>query len=312
MWPPFIILEMKAVRILDGIIPLYKERGMTSFDCVSRLRRILHTKKIGHSGTLDPNVDGVLPICVGQATKVVEFLMASGKQYVGELLVGEATTTQDLDGEVVAQKPVTAPIAEDTIRKAMQELTGDIVQIPPMYSAIKVNGKKLYEYARAGETVERPKRHVHIERFEMTASSYDEKNQQQRIRFVVDCSKGTYVRTLAYDLAKELGYPGVMSSLTRTKSGGFELDQTLSLTDIQDAMEAQIMNRYVYPMDYALKSYPHAELSDAQWKKVQNGGWLSDLDTKDQEVALTYQGEVKALYQLKDHVYKPLKMLSTK
>lgn len=312
MWPPFIILEMKAVRILDGIIPLYKERGMTSFDCVSRLRRILHTKKIGHSGTLDPNVDGVLPICVGQATKVVEFLMASGKQYVGELLVGEATTTQDLDGEVVAQKPVTAPIAEDTIRKAMQKLTGDIVQIPPMYSAIKVNGKKLYEYARAGETVERPKRHVHIERFEMTASSYDEKNQQQRIRFVVDCSKGTYVRTLAYDLAKELGYPGVMSSLTRTKSGGFELDQTLSLTDIQDAMEAQIMNRYVYPMDYALKSYPHAELSDAQWKKVQNGGWLSDLDTKDQEVALTYQGEVKALYQLKDHVYKPLKMLSTK
>ena len=312
MWPPFIILEMKAVRILDGIIPLYKERGMTSFDCVSRLRRILHTKKIGHSGTLDPNVDGVLPICVGQATKVVEFLMASGKQYVGELLVGEATTTQDLDGEVVAQKPVTAPIAEDTIRKAMQKLTGDIIQIPPMYSAIKVNGKKLYEYARAGETVERPKRHVHIERFEMTASSYDEKNQQQRIRFVVDCSKGTYVRTLAYDLAKEFGYPGVMSSLTRTKSGGFELDQTLSLTDIQDAMEAQIMNRYVYPMDYALKSYPHAELSDAQWKKVQNGGWLSDLDTKDQEVALTYQGEVKALYQLKDHVYKPLKMLSTK
>jgi tRNA pseudouridine55 synthase len=303
---------MKAVRILDGIIPLYKERGMTSFDCVSRLRRILHTKKIGHSGTLDPNVDGVLPICVGQATKVVEFLMASGKQYVGELLVGEATTTQDLDGEVVAQKPVTAPIAEDTIRKAMQKLTGDIIQIPPMYSAIKVNGKKLYEYARAGETVERPKRHVHIERFEMTASSYDEKNQQQRIRFVVDCSKGTYVRTLAYDLAKELGYPGVMSSLTRTKSGGFELDQTLSLTDIQDAMEAQIMNRYVYPMDYALKSYPHAELSDAQWKKVQNGGWLSDLNTKDQEVALTYQGEVKALYQLKDHVYKPLKMLSTK
>lgn len=312
MWPPFIILEMKAVRILDGIIPLYKERGMTSFDCVSRLRRILHTKKIGHSGTLDPNVDGVLPICVGQATKVVEFLMASGKQYVGELLVGQATTTQDLDGEVVAQKPVTAPIDEDTIKQAMQELTGDIVQIPPMYSAIKVNGKKLYEYARAGETVERPKRHVHIERFEMTASSYDEKNQQQRIRFVVDCSKGTYVRTLAYDLAKELGYPGVMSSLTRTKSGGFELDQTLSLTDIQDAMEAQIMNRYVYPMDYALKSYPHAELSDAQWKKVQNGGWLSDLDTKDQEVALTYQGEVKALYQLKDHVYKPLKMLSTK
>ncbi len=303
---------MKAVKFLDGIIPLYKERGMTSFDCVSRLRRILHTKKIGHSGTLDPNVDGVLPICVGQATKVVEFLMASGKQYVGELLVGQATTTQDLDGEVVAQKPVTAPIAEDTIKQAMQELTGDIVQIPPMYSAIKVNGKKLYEYARAGETVERPKRHVHIERFEMTASSYDEKKQQQRIRFVVDCSKGTYVRTLAYDLAEKLGYPGVMSSLTRTKSGGFELDQTLSLSDIQDAMEAQILDRYVYPMDYALQSYPHLELTEAQWKKVQNGGWLSGLNTQEPEIALTYQGEVKALYQAKDQLYKPLKMLSTK
>ncbi|WP_270628283.1 tRNA pseudouridine(55) synthase TruB [Limosilactobacillus mucosae] len=297
---------------MDGIIPLYKERGMTSFDCVSRLRRILHTKKIGHSGTLDPNVDGVLPICVGQATKVVEFLMASGKQYVGELLVGQATTTQDLDGEVVAQKPVTAPIDEDTIKQAMQELTGDIVQIPPMYSAIKVNGKKLYEYARAGETVERPKRHVHISRFEMTASSYDEKKQQQRIRFVVDCSKGTYVRTLAYDLAEKLGYPGVMSSLTRTKSGGFELDQTLSLSDIQDAMEAQIMNRYVYPMDYALQNYPHLELTEAQWKKVQNGGWLSGLNTQEPEIALTYQGEVKALYQAKDQLYKPLKMLSTK
>ncbi len=303
---------MKAVKFLDGIIPLYKERGMTSFDCVSRLRRILHTKKIGHSGTLDPNVDGVLPICVGQATKVVEFLMASGKQYVGELLVGQATTTQDLDGEVVAQKPVTAPIDEDTIKQAMQELTGDIVQIPPMYSAIKVNGKKLYEYARAGETVERPKRHVHISRFEMTASSYDEKKQQQRIRFVVDCSKGTYVRTLAYDLAEKLGYPGVMSSLTRTKSGGFELDQTLSLSDIQDAMEAQIMNRYVYPMDYALQNYPHLELTEAQWKKVQNGGWLSGLNTQEPEIALTYQGEVKALYQAKDQLYKPLKMLSTK
>lgn len=303
---------MKAVKFLDGIIPLYKERGMTSFDCVSRLRRILHTKKIGHSGTLDPNVDGVLPICVGQATKVVEFLMASGKQYVGELLVGQATTTQDLDGEVVAQKPVTAPIDEDTIKQAMQELTGDIVQIPPMYSAIKVNGKKLYEYARAGETVERPKRHVHIVRFEMTASSYDEKKQQQRIRFVVDCSKGTYVRTLAYDLAEKLGYPGVMSSLTRTKSGGFELDQTLSLSDIQDAMEAQIMDRYVYPMDYALQNYPHLELTEAQWKKVQNGGWLSGLNTQEPEIALTYQGEVKALYQAKDRLYKPLKMLSTK
>lgn len=298
------------MKFLDGIIPLYKERGMTSFDCVSRLRRILHTKKIGHSGTLDPNVDGVLPICVGQATKVVEYLMESGKQYVGELLIGEATTTQDLDGEVIETKPVVAPITKEQIESAMQELTGDIVQIPPMYSAIKVNGKKLYEYARAGETVERPKRHVKIDRFAVTSLTYDEANQQQRVRFIVDCSKGTYVRTLAVDLAKKLGYPGVMSSLTRTKSGGFELDQTMSLDDIQDAVAAGIMN--IYPLDYALQKYPHLELTDAQWKKVQNGGWLSDLDSKDPQVALVYQDEVKALYQYKDHTYKPLKMFSTK
>ncbi|MCF0119582.1 MAG: tRNA pseudouridine(55) synthase TruB, partial [Limosilactobacillus mucosae] len=172
---------------MDGIIPLYKERGMTSFDCVSRLRRILHTKKIGHSGTLDPNVDGVLPICVGQATKVVEFLMASGKQYVGELLVGQATTTQDLDGEVVAQKPVTAPIDEDTIKQAMQELTGDIVQIPPMYSAIKVNGKKLYEYAREGVEVDRKTAAVRLYDIEI------EEIALPHVVFTVKCSRGTYI-----------------------------------------------------------------------------------------------------------------------
>ena len=123
---------------------------MTSFDCVSRLRRILHAKKIGHSGTLDPSVDGVLPICVGTATKVVPYLMKSGKSYQGELLIGEATTTEDLDGEVIAAQPVTSEIPAPTIEKAMVSLTGDITQIPPMYSAVKVNGKRLYEYARAG------------------------------------------------------------------------------------------------------------------------------------------------------------------
>lgn len=301
---------------MDGIIPLYKERGMTSFDCVSRLRRILHTKKIGHSGTLDPSVDGVLPICVGSATKVVPYLMKSGKNYQGELLIGEATTTEDLDGEVIAAQPVTSEIPPAAIEKAMVSLTGDITQIPPMYSAVKVNGKRLYEYARAGETVERPIRHVTIDKFELLSSKYDPTIKQQRVRFSVVCSKGTYVRTLVVELAKRLGYPGTMSWLTRLESGGFMLDQTLSLTDVQDAVTAGTISHYLYPLDYALRDYPAVELSDSQWVAVQHGAWLKpvEVSTTADSVVLKYNKQVKALYHLDQQhgAYKPTKMFSVK
>lgn len=299
---------------MDGIIPLYKERGMTSFACVSRLRQILKTKKIGHSGTLDPGVAGVLPICVGNATKVVDYLMQSGKQYQGELLIGFATTTQDLDGDKIEEKVVTDEIPTSEILTAMNSLTGTIIQIPPMYSAVKVNGKKLYEYARAGETVERPKRQVTISKFELLSSKYDEENKQQRIRFNVECSKGTYIRTLVVDLARKLGYPGVMSLLTRLKSGGFTLDQTLSLDDVRDAVATQTLQQYLYPLDYALKDYPQLTIQVAQWKKVQNGGWLSpsELNTSEKEIVLSFDGQVKALYHFdpKNKMYKPIKMFA--
>lgn len=294
---------------MDGIIPLYKERGMTSFDCIARLRRILHTKKIGHSGTLDPNVDGVLPIAIGNATKTVEYLMASGKEYSGEVLIGKATTTEDLDGEVIDQKPVKIPIDKETLEKTMADMTGTIIQIPPMYSAVKVNGKRLYEYARAGETVERPRRQVTIDHFTLISSTYDQEEQVQRVRFRVGCSKGTYVRTLAVDLANKLGYPGVMSSLTRLKSGGFTLDQTLSLDDIQDMVTASGMVN-LYPLDYAVKDLPHAKLNAEQWQRVQNGGWLkqTELNPQKARVVVTYQGDTKAVYKLVDHHYQPEKM----
>ncbi|MBB1078633.1 tRNA pseudouridine(55) synthase TruB [Limosilactobacillus sp. STM2_1] len=301
---------------MDGIIPLYKERGMTSFACVSRLRQILKTRKIGHSGTLDPNVAGVLPICVGNATKVVDYLMQSGKQYQGELLVGFSTTTQDLDGEKIAEKPVEDEIPLEKIKATMEKLTGIITQIPPMYSAVKVNGKKLYEYARAGETVKRPKRQVEIKKFVLLSSKYDGKNKQQRIRFNVECSKGTYIRTLVVELARQLGYPGVMSILTRLKSGGFTLEQTLSLTDIQDAVATQTLQQYMYPLDYALRGYPRIDLQTPQWKKVQNGGWLSpsELNTSKSEIVLLFDGQVKALYHFdaKNKLYKPTKMFAVK
>lgn len=300
---------------MDGIIPLYKERGMTSFDCVNRLRRILKTKKIGHSGTLDPSVDGVLPICIGRATKVVEYLMQSGKVYQGELLIGKATTTEDLDGEVIAAQPVTREIPPDVIRDQMTTLTGAVTQIPPMYSAVKVKGKRLYEYARAGKSVDRPVRHVMIDKFELVSADYDQGKQEERVRFKVACSKRTYVRTLVVELAKRFGYPGTMSWLTRLKSGGFTLDQTLSLGNIQDAVTAGTINHYLYPLDYALRDYPAVELNADQWKAVQNGGWLkpAELSSSAAELVLKYGHQVKALYHFDahHHAYQPTKMFLT-
>lgn len=298
---------------MNGIIPLYKERGMTSFDCVKRMRALTGEKKCGHSGTLDPEVDGVLPICLGKATKVVPYLQRFGKQYHGELLVGKSTTTQDLSGEVVDTKAVEKPIPAALIKKAMGQLTGKIKQTPPMYSAVKVHGKRLYEYARAGQTVDRPTREVEIKKFDLIGTDYDSDNQSQRIRVNVECGKGTYIRTLLVDLAKLLGYPGTMSRLTRLQSGGFTLEQTLSLEDIRDSITANTLKNYLVPLDYALRDYPAINLRNKQWAAVKNGGWLKpkELSTKKPTVAMKFDGSIKALYQLRDGVYKPLKMFET-
>lgn len=298
---------------MDGIIPLFKERGMTSHDCVNHLRKILHMKKIGHSGTLDPNVDGVLPICIGRATKVVEYLVESGKQYRGELLIGQMTTTEDLDGETLKTKAVTEPIDRALIEQQMKQMTGEITQIPPMYSAIKVHGRKLYEYARAGEKVERPKRQVTIHRFELTSTTYDPETQTQRVKFVVDCSKGTYIRTLAVDLAAQLGYPGVMSDLTRTKSGGFTVDQTVTLAQLEELEKSQQLDQVMFPLDHALRQFTKVTINDELWQGVKNGIWLKldEVAVDDQVVALVYQNQIRALYQKNEQrqCYQPLKML---
>ncbi len=190
---------------MDGILPLWKERGMTSHDCVFKLRKILHTKKIGHGGTLDPDVEGVLPICVGKGTKVIEYMVDSGKTYEGEITLGFATTTEDVSGEIVEKKPVTTPLSTEQIDQAMAEMTGEITQIPPMFSAVKVNGKRLYEYARNGEEVERPQRKATIYSFERTSEPiFNESAQTQSWRFKVVCGKGTYVRTLSVDTGKKI------------------------------------------------------------------------------------------------------------
>lgn len=296
---------------MDGILPLNKSRGMTSHDAVFKCRKIFKTRKVGHSGTLDPNVDGVLPICIGKATKTVNYLMESGKIYKGEIILGFSTETEDLDGKVVEEVAVKEPFSQEQIDSAMQKLTGEITQIPPMYSAVKVNGRRLYEYARAGETVERPKRKITVESFVQTKPSvYDDEKKQQTIYFEVACGKGTYVRTLAFDLGKILGIPAVMSDLTRLKSGDFTLDQAVTLEQLENASEEELKN-YLYPLEHAFSQYSKYELDEKQWQKVQNGGFLPANIAKEEKLLLTYAGKVRALYyhDLKKHVFRAEQML---
>ena len=254
---------------MDGILPLNKDRGMTSNDAVFKCRRLFRTRKVGHSGTLDPNVDGVLPICIGHATKVVSYLMESGKVYTGEVTLGFSTETEDLDGKIVEEYFLTKPFSDELIKEKMQQLCGDIIQIPPMYSAVKVNGRRLYDYARKGEEVERPKRKIHVESFELVttpeiyddgvispshgSSAFDKENGVQKLRFKVACGKGTYVRTLATDLGKKLGVPAVMSDLTRLESGSFKLDEAYTLAQLEELKQNGRLEEALRPVDHALK-----------------------------------------------------------
>lgn len=302
---------------MDGIIPVYKERGMTSHDVVFKLRKILHTKKIGHSGTLDPNVDGVLPVAVGHATKAVQYLVNSGKIYQGEITLGFATTTEDLDGDIIATTPITTPFSDAVIDATLAKLTGEITQIPPMYSAVKVNGRKLYEYARAGESVTRPKRQVTISAFkQLKPATYDAVKQTQTIYFEVHASKGTYVRTLAVDFGKLLNLPATMTNLTRTKSGGFELNQAVKLSEIAEHMQQDTLAEIMYPIDRALGDYPALEMTAAHWDKMKNGAWFSEdeLGINVPIVRMRYQDDTKALYQwdADKKLYRPLKIFNNR
>ncbi|TVV24678.1 tRNA pseudouridine(55) synthase TruB [Weissella cibaria] len=301
---------------MDGILPVYKEAGMTSHDVVFKLRKILHMKKIGHAGTLDPSVDGVLPVALGKATKTIEFLQESGKIYTGEVTFGFATTTEDLDGEVVESQPLSRPFTTDEIAVAMKALTGDITQIPPMFSAVKVNGRRLYEYARSGETVERPERQATIYRFERTSETiFDETTGTQKFTFVAEVSKGTYIRTLAVDLGKQLGVPAVMSQLTRQKAGGYDLSQAHSLADIAEMMTTNgNVDAWLQPLDSAVAQYPHVALTDEQWAKVKNGIGLpkTALIPVADKIVITYQGDVKSVFEWREdrNQYRPYRTFS--
>ncbi len=308
----------KVVEQMEGILPLWKERGMTSHDCVFKLRKILKTKKVGHTGTLDPNVDGVLPICIGKATKVAEYLTNSGKSYIGEITIGFSTTTEDNSGDQVERKEVLEAPSIETVDKMMMELTGEIVQVPPLYSAVKVNGKRLYEYARAGESVERPERRAHIYRFKRVSPiRYDEKNRTASWRFEVDCGKGTYVRTLAVDLGRKLGYPAHMSDLTRVKSGRFNAADCLTLEQVSEKAADGNMEAALFPLEYALENMERIDISAQMWEKVKNGAVLSINDFMSGSsfpCVLFFQNQAVSIYDKhpsKEGLIKPTKVLRT-
>lgn len=231
----------------SGIINVYKEKGFTSFDVVAKLRGILRTKKIGHTGTLDPDAEGVLPVCIGKATKVCDLLTDKDKVYEAVMLLGVETDTQDISGEVLKQLPVDA--AEEAVREVVLSFVGEYAQIPPMYSALKVNGKKLYELAREGKTIERKARNVNI--FSIDILEVD----LPRVRMSVHCSKGTYIRTLCHDIGQKLGCGGCMEKLLRTKVGIFELEDTLKLSEIDQLAQSGVVEEKIIAVDELFEDY---------------------------------------------------------
>ncbi len=256
---------------MEGILPVFKDRGLTSHDVVFKLRKILHTKKVGHTGTLDPEVNGVLPICVGGATKVSDYIMEMGKAYQATVTMGVSTTTEDQTGDVLETKAVSKEMTADKIDEAILSFVGEIEQIPPMYSSVKVNGRKLYEYARNNETVERPKRKVRIYEIERNSEIRYE-NQTCSFDIFIRCGKGTYIRTLATDIGKALGYPAHMSQLTRVESGGFSLDESLTLEQIDALYKQEALQEKLFPIEYGLKGLPHIQVDDPKIKtRILNG-----------------------------------------
>ncbi|WP_283746818.1 tRNA pseudouridine(55) synthase TruB [Bacillus cereus] len=265
---------------MEGVVLLHKPKGMTSHDCVFKLRKILREKRIGHTGTLDPDVTGVLPICVGRATKIAQFLTSETKTYEGEVTLGFSTTTEDASGEVVEKQDVNRVITRKEVEEVLAELTGTIEQMPPMFSAVKVNGKKLYEYARTGQEVERPVRTITIHEFVLLDEREVFEGENISFRFRVTCSKGTYVRTLAVMIGEKLGFPSHMSHLVRTASGEFLLEDCISFEEIEENVQNGTVESIFISIDEALSKFPKMVVDEKQAEKIKNGMFLkNELET---------------------------------
>lgn len=293
--------------MINGILVIDKEKGMTSADVVYHLRKVLHIKKIGHAGTLDPDVTGVLPIAIGQATKLIELMHQKNKKYCGVGLLGYATDSYDTSGKVVKTKRLTTKISKDTLQTRMQEFIGKIEQVPPIYSAVRLNGRHLYEYAREGIEVERPKRSVEIFVYNaVDEPQFDLEKGQETFNFEIECSKGTYVRSLVNDLGENIGVPAVMQTLRRTASSGFNLSQAVKLDEI--ISNPAIAKKAIQPIEVFFKDYQTIDLNENQWLKVKNGAAIA-LKTNAKKVAVRYNNKVKAIYQARGTIYRPELML---
>ncbi len=255
---------------LSGIINIYKPAGMTSHDVVNRLRRLLGTKKIGHTGTLDPDAEGVLPMCVGRATKAADMLTATDKEYTAKVALGSATDTQDASGSVIAAVDMeSVKVTAEDIENTAAGFEGASEQVPPMYSAVKIGGKKLYELARKGEEIERPPRKIYISRIE----AFDFMPSPENVRAFsmrVACSKGTYIRTLCNDIGEKLGCHAHMSGLVRVRSGRFDLSGSRTLEEIE-RMYAEGDLTFLTPTDKVFGDYAAVTLPDRAAAMVING-----------------------------------------
>lgn len=259
--------------MINGIVIIDKEAGFTSHDVVAKLRGICGQRKIGHTGTLDPEATGVLPVCLGSATKLCDMLTDRNKEYVAELLLGIETDTQDTTGEVLAERPVEIPEAE--VRQVCESFIGQYDQIPPMYSALKVNGKKLYELAREGKEVERKARTVTIHELEILEC------RLPVVKMRVACSKGTYIRTLCADIGAKLGCGGAMKSLRRTKAGGFSLEEALTLGKLQQLKDGGKLSEAVRPVDSVFADCPMLHIKKDVRALLENGNPIPPVFTEE-------------------------------
>ena len=292
---------------MDGVLNIRKEKGYTSFDVVAKLRGILRMKKIGHTGTLDPEAEGVLPVVLGKATKLVDLLTEKQKTYEALLHLGLETDTQDMTGKVLREEPVN--VTEEEAIAVIRSFLGEQQQIPPMYSALKVDGKKLYELAREGKTVERKPRTVHFYEIEI------KKIELPYIRFSVTCSKGTYIRTLCHDIGQKLGCGGCMEELIRTRSGNFDLEDSMTLAQVEEAVKNGTVENRVIRIGQVLKDYPEIFCTREGDRLLENGNALSEKMVRNNHKEgwvrmCDSQGEFRGIYQWDNGKkrYQPQKM----
>ena len=296
----------------NGIINIYKEKGFTSHDVVAKMRGICKQKKIGHTGTLDPDAVGVLPVCLGSGTKLCDMLTDKDKEYVAELLLGVETDTQDISGQIIKKSE---PVQDENfVREAVLSFQGEYMQVPPMYSALKVNGKKLYELARAGKEVERQARPVRIHEIEIL----EIKLPVVKIR--VACSKGTYIRTLCADIGQKLGCGGTMQSLLRTKVGIFKAEDAITLAQLEELRDTVGIEKKLYTVDSVFAELPALHVAEEFCKLLDNGNAFYTKQTLEKKkypenewVRVYGKNKFYGIYAYEEekHRYKPVKMFLT-